>query len=800
MIFSLVVLSYTSVMRKALIIAGSVLLAVLIVLTSVSYVLVQKSFTRVDGAVPLQGITSEVRIYRDSWGVPNIYAENERDLFFAQGYVQAQDRLFQMDLYRRMGSGTLAEVFGDMALDLDRFSRTVGLRRIASGSCSAMDQETRRVLEDYSRGVNEFLKNNGDNLPVEFALLGYKPAPWQPLDTMTISEVIGWNLGKNWEVELLRGRLVQKLGPGKAAQLLAPYPDGSPLIVPPELMTRPLGTTVAIGLHGGSDCLGSNNWVIDGAKSVTGKPLLANDPHLSVMMPSIWYETGLHGAGFNVAGVSLPGCPLVIIGHNEDISWGITNLPADVQDLFMEKINPANEAQYEYKGKWENMQFLDEPIVVRGRSQPDKLKVRITAHGPIMDTAIKGLEQPLAIQWSGNCQSTLLKSAYLLDRAHSWAEFRQALRYWDSPSQNIVYADKDGNIGYQSTGLIPIRGKGKGMVPAPGWTGEYDWTGYIPYDELPNLLNPSTHFVVTANNKVVSDNYTYFLGYDWSPPFRAQRITDLLKAKKVLAVDDFKHIQGDVFDIPASVFCPYLYGITPRDASEKQALELIKKWDFNDRADLPEPAIFHTFYVKLLGNTLRDKLGDKLFNDYAKAMGGSGDVHTVFLSGIIGDNNNDWFDDTQTAIKETRDDIISKSFAEAIAELTGKFGSDSLKWKWGELHKTVFDHVLGRIPLLGAVFSRGPVPTPGSRYTVDVSAFDYNKPYGVTAIPSYRQIIDWSNPGRSLAMHTTGQSGLVFSSHYDDMLNSWVNVQYHTMLFDRKDVEADKQALLVLTP
>jgi penicillin amidase len=553
-------------------------------------------------------------------------------------------------------------------------------------------------------------------------------------------------------------------------------------------------------LQGESDIVGSNNWVIDGQKSATGKPLLANDPHLSVMMPSIWYETDMHTDGFEAAGVSLPGCPLIIIGRNKDISWGITNLPADVQDFFIEKINPSNSLQYEYKGQWKDMQVISDPIKVRGRSAPEDFKIRVTVHGPIMDNVIKGLEQPLALQWAGNCRSRLLQSAYMLDKSHNWAEFHEALRYWDAPSQNIVYADTAGNIGYQATGLLPIRAKGQGMVPSPGWTGEYDWTGYIPYDELPSVLNPSTHFVATANNKVVPDSYKYFMGYDWTPPYRAQRITDMINARDKLTVADFEAMHADVFDIPAQILVPYMTGINPSDTREKQALEILKKWDFNDRADAPGPVIFHVFYVKMLRNTLKDKLGDKLFDDYARAMGGSGDTHTVFMIGIIKDNNNAWFDDTRTAAIETRDDILSKSFSEAIAELSGKFGGDPANWKWGDLHKTAFTHVLGRIPGLDPIFSRGPVPTPGSRYTVDVSAFDYNNPYGVVAIPSYRQIIDWSNPDKSLAMHTTGQSGLVFSKHYDDMIPAWLKVQYHTMLFNRTDVEADRQSLLILSP
>ncbi len=787
-------------MRKALVIGGSVLLALALLLTSVSALLIQRSFTPVDGVVEIEGLKSEVKVCRDSWGVPHIYADNEDDLFFAQGYVQAQDRLWQMELHRRMGSGTLSEAFGEATLGSDRFYRAIGLRRCAASSYQSLDPAMQRVLQSYCRGVNAFIGANRDNLPPEFTVLGFKPADWDPTDSLAVSELIAWGLGKNWEVELTRGRLVQKLGEEKAGQLLAPYPQTAPLVVPSELMASPLGTVVASGLHQGSDCLGSNNWVVGGQKTVSGKPLLANDPHLAVMMPSIWYETGLHGAGFEVAGVSLPGCPLINIGRNRDISWGITNLPADTQDFYIEKLNPADGLQYEAKGEWKRLQVIEEEIMIRGRNEAEKLQVRISRHGPLMDNVIKGLEQPLALQWAGYGNSRLLGSVYRLDKARNWDEFHDALQYWDAPSQNIVYADKDGNIGYQSTGLIPVRSKGMGAVPVPGWTGDYDWTGYIPYAELPGVLNPSTHFIVTANNKVVSDNYSYFMTYDWSPPYRAQRITDLLKSKEKLSVQDFMDIHADIYDIPAGIFTPYALMAGPGTAQEKQALEILRKWDFKDRADEAAPAIYQVFYVKLLKNILQDKLGEPLFSDYLMAMGGSGDVHAVFMEGIMRDKDSHWFDDARTPVRESRDDVVKRSLDDALAELSSKYGADPAKWKWGNVHSTWFRSPLGRIPGLDAVFSLGPVPTPGSRYTVNVAAFDYSNPYSVVALPSYRQIIDWSDPDKSLAMHTTGQSGLAFSPHYGDMVPKWLNVEYHTMLFNRADVEAQKQAVLTLKP
>lgn len=776
-------------------------LAILLVISTGSVLIfINRSFPSTSGIIKLHGVHSDVEISRDSWGVPYIYASNEDDLFFAQGYVQAQDRLWQMELYRRMGSGNLSEIFGETTLNMDKFIRTIGLRRYAGESCRLMDEHLRNILISYSKGINEFIRMNSDSLPLEFTVLGFKPTEWEPMDSITIANLIAWNLGKNWEVELLRGRLLQKLGVDWTNRLLAAYPENAPQIIPPELMSRPLGDEVAYKLHIMSEMAGSNSWVIDGSKSVTGKPILANDPHLSVMMPSIWYEMGLHAGEFNVAGACIPGCPLIIIGRNNRISWGITNLPADTQDLFIEKVDPSNKLRYEYKGCWMDMECIDEQIPVRGRSSPEHLKIRITVHGPLLNDVIEGLEQPLALQWIGSCHSNLLKSVYLLDEASNWIEFREALRYWDVPSQNIIYADKDGNIGYQSTGLIPVRRGGMGLTPSPGWSGEYDWIGFIPYEELPSVFNPAQHFIVTANNRVSSDNSTHFIAYDWSPPFRAQRIEDLIRSKEKMSVEDFEQFQSDTFDIPASLIVPYFVNVKMDTEIAKNAQEILKKWDYFDRAESPAPAIFHLAYVKLLKNTLVNKLGDKLYRDYVRAMGGSGDVHVIFMLDILKDNAEEWFYDTQCGDGRTSDSVIKRSFDEAINELCHRFGSDPMKWKWGDLHETCFEHPLGRIPALGPVFNRGPVPTDGSRYTVNVAAFDYDEPFKVTAIPSYRQIIDWGRPDISLSMHSTGQSGMAFSRHYSDMIQSWLKVKYHYLYNQKSIVEQNSKEKLILQP
>ena len=782
--------------RKILWAAGAVFLILLLLATSGGYFFLRRSFPTIEGALRVPGLKSRVEIYRDRWGVPHIYADNIEDLFFAQGYVHAQDRLWQMEFVRRIGHGTLSEVLGEATLDKDRFLRTIGLRRAAEADLALLDEETRLVLESYARGVNAFIESHWDRLPLEFILLGFKPAPWKPVDSLVWGEIMSWELGRNWRMELLRAKLIQKLGEGKAQELIPPYPEDGPLIVPPEAKGYSLLGNPSLPPDEGG--LASNNWVVDGAKSATGKPLLSNDPHLAIQMPSIWYEIGLHGGGFDVVGASFPGAPGVVIGHNNHIAWGVTNAGPDVQDLYIEKVNPDNPHQYEYKGKWEDMEVIEEEIKVKGRAEPERLEVRITRHGPIISEVVEGLKQPLALRWTALEGIQLLRSVLLLDRARNWEEFREALRYWDVPSQNFVYADVDGNIGYQMPGRIPIRAKGQGLVPVPGWTGEYEWEGYIPFEELPSLYNPPTHYIVTANNKIVPDDYPYFISYEWNAPYRAQRIAELLAAKDKLSVEDFERIQADVYSIPGERFCRYLLRLKPQGWLQERAMKQLRAWDFRNGADSTGAAIFQVFYLKLVENTFADELGEELLKDYLGAK--MGVLHHMALERIIDDADNPWFDDVSTPERETRDEIVRRSFQEALDFLGRRFGDHPEQWAWGRLHQAAFEHPLGVVKPLHLIFNRGPFPYGGSGFTVNAASFDYEEPFAVKRIASYRQIVDLSDFANSLSMHTTGQSGQPFHKHYADMISSWRAVEYHPMLFDRERIAADREGLLILIP
>jgi penicillin amidase len=795
------------VLRKVVLGALVLVLVFAVVLGGGAYVVfVRNTFPRTQGTLSVAGLQGPVEVYRDKWGVPHIFAENEHDLFVAQGYVHAQDRLWQMEFNRRVGAGRLSEVLGESTLDSDRFLRTIGLYRAAQADLEVTPPEVLAVLQAYADGVNAFIATHQQSLPLEFTLLGFKPEPWTPADTVVWGKVMSMTLGGNWESELVRQQLITALGEAKVHEVLPPYPAEGPFIIPSEAKSygrldtsflddyqEVKALTGAIGT--GYAALGSNNWVVDGTKTATGRPLLANDTHLDIQMPSIWYEVHLVAGALDVVGFSFPGTPGVIIGHNRDIAWGVTNAGPDTQDLYVEKINPANPNQYEFRGQWEDMTVIAEEIRVKGRSDPEQLTVRLTRHGPLMTPVISDATEQLALRWAALEGGGLFRSVYLLDRASNWDEFRTALHYWQAPSQNFVYADKDGNIGYQMPGDIPIRAKGQGLVPVPGWTGEYEWTGYIPFDELPFVYNPPTHYIVTANNKVVPDRYPYFISAEWADPSRAQRISDLLHKNDNLTVDDMRDIQADTYSIPAAKLMPYVLALGPEGWLQERAFKFLRAWDFRVDKDSGAAGIMEAIVWRTLVNTFGDELENAGISDRTWMASVSG------LFNIMQQRDNPWFDDVRTPEVEDRDAILRRSVQEAMEFWSRRFGDlvgnlDS-QWAWGKLHTATFDHPLGSVKPLDLIFNRGPLAARGSWCTVDAAAYAAGD-FAMTAVSSQRQIVDvgaWEN---SRSQHTTGQSGQPFNKHYDDMIQSWEAVKHHPMLYEKDDIVANQEALLTL--
>jgi penicillin amidase len=459
----------------------------------------------------------------------------------------------------------------------------------------------------------------------------------------------------------------------------------------------------------------------------------------------------------------------------------------------VERLNPINPDQYEFLGEWEEMTIMEESIQVKGQDEPETLVVRFTRHGPVMTPVLEGVEQVLALRWTALDGGQLLRSFYMLDHASNWEEFREALRYFQAPAQNLVYADVEGNIGYQMPGDIPIRAKGEGLVPVPGWTGEYEWTGYIPFEELPSTLNPPAHYIVTANHKVVSDDYPYFISHEWAEPFRAQRITDLLEANDELTVDDFRSIQADAYSAPAAALTPDLLRVGAQDWRQERAFALLRDWDYQLASSSPAAAVSEVLLWRLMDNTFGDELEDAGISE-SSFLG-----FASSLMGIIDDPDNLWFDDASTREVETRDDIIRQSAAETVDFWGRRFGDQPRDWAWGKVHFAEFEHSLGSVWPLHLILNRGPVPARGSAETVDAAGYTRGV-FSIRVLASQRQIVDIGEWGGSLSQHTTGQSGQPFHKHYADMIKPWQQVDPHPMWFERDSIRANMEGLLILEP
>jgi penicillin amidase len=772
---------------------------------------------RTQGTLTAPGLNGPVEIIRDRWGVPHIFAKDEHDLFFAQGYVQAQDRLWQMEMGRQLANGTLASMMGAAAVPVDRFIRTLGPRRAAERGWTRVQGDARAIAEAYARGVNARLQC--EPLPLECSIFGVTPALWTPVDTLARGNLLALALGGNHRLELFRARLLAEVGEELTAMILPPHAPDTPLIVPPEAMNlRGLrgvkeldGLDTVDGLLGDPNIVsGSNNWVVHGERTASGKPLLANDVHIGLGLPSTWYESGLHGGRFDVVGFTLPGVPLVVLGHNGHMAWGMSNLGPDTQDFYIEKLDdPKAPRRYEFKGEWHDLEVLREEIPVRGGA-PVPLEIRITRHGPIMNEVLsrelKPDSEPLALRWALHDSAPLLPALVRMNVAGNWKDFRAALELWESPGQNFVYADVEGNIGYQATGKIPIRAAGhQGLVPVPGWSGEYEWQGWIPFKELPASHNPPAGFAATANNKITSDDYPYLIAHNWFPGYRAKRITDLLAASTKQTVEDMRRIQAETYSLPAEALRPYLLAaVKPADALQTRALEEVKSWDLCFETDRIGATVYQTWYITLLRHLLSNKLGKELVERYlASEYERHGSMHMPWVIGLMEKPDSEWFDDPRTPERETRDDLLRRSFTESLQWLSQRYGADPSGWRWGRVHTMTFINApLGRIGLgwVRRAFNSRTMPARGDNYTVDGASFLWSRPYEVVHGTALRMIIDLSDFSKSVGIHTPGQSEHLYHPHRDDLMEMSQKVEFHPLLFTRQQVEAHAEGTLTLQP
>ena len=821
-----------------------VLLLVLIVALGVFGVfLVRRSFPRINGEIEVAGLSSTVEVIRDPDGVPHIYATTTHDLFFAQGYVHAQDRFWQMDFWRHIGAGRLSEMFGDSQVDSDMFLRSLDFTGLAEQEVAALSDEDRAVLEAYAEGVNAYLADRSPSqISLEYAILAlqnseYEIEAWTPVNTLTWAKVMSWDLSWNMLQEVDRATLSADFPVERIEQLYPDYPQDHPVIVPSDqaptaqapAMTMSAGSLTALAnaaerarsvwdlTGGGFSGIGSNNWVVGGSRTESGLPILANDPHLSIQMPSIWYLNGLHclettpGCPYQVTGFSFAGIPGVIIGHNDRIAWGVTNESADTQDLFIEKMNPDDPGQYEYQGEWVDAERRSETIVVAGGNDID-YEVLVTRHGPIIsDTYFDGppfersnLELPdqyaVSLAWQSLQPSTLVEAIMGIDRATGYEEFRAAMSKWDIAAQNVVYADVDGNIAYQSTGEVPIRADGDGSWPVPGWTGDYEWTGIVPFEDLPRLFNPPRDSVATANNPVIAGTDP-FLSVDSDLGYRAARIEQMIQDSDLYTVDSAQAMQRDNRDGGAASLVPFLLGVSSDDAAVAVTQDLLRPWSegadaFQAAGDSAGAAAYQATWTHLLELTFHDELPEDSWPE-----GGSRWFEVV--ARLLETPDDPWWDDASTSEVEDRDAILETAMTAAHAELTDLLG-DPASWKWSRLHTASFENqTLGQsgIGPIEWLFNRNaPQRLGGGADIVNAVGFYPPDGYVVDWIPSMRMVIDLSDFASSTAGNTTGQSGHAFNSHYDDQLEDWVDGEQHPLRWTREQVEEDVEARLTLAP
>ncbi|MFO8036180.1 MAG: penicillin acylase family protein [Anaerolineales bacterium] len=811
----------------------------------------QRAYPQIEGEMAMPGLIKPVEIIRDDWGIPHIYAQNSHDLFFAQGVVHAQDRFWQMDMWRHQGAGRLSELLGGSTLETDKFLRTLGWERVAMTELSNLDEEERSVLESYAEGVNAYLaQRSGIELGLEYTFLpllnrGYQPDPWTPLNSLTWAKAMAWDLRGNLGTEIDRALLLKSMDREEVNTLYPPYPDNHPVITAPGATRNgpshpaaskykedqgashiPWETIIPILEHTkntltrldhlrgiGSEGIGSNSWAISGEHTDTGKPYLANDPHLGQQIPSIWYEVGLHcqpkgsDCPIDIVGFSFAGVPGIIIGHNDRIAWGFTNVGSDVMDLYIEKINPENPDQYRFQGKWVDMEILTEEIRVAGGATIE-LEVRKTRHGPIIGEVYgleefseqAGIEVPedyaLALQWTALEPSCVFCAIWDFNQAESWEEFRKAASEFAVPAQNLIYADVDGNIGYQMPGTIPIRNPGHdGMLPIPGWTGEYEWQGTIPFDDLPYAFNPPEGYLITANNAVVGEDYPYLITKQWSYGYRAQRIEEMIQsAPRPITQEVIQTFQGDNKDLLAEKLVPLIMDLPIDNLSLMEARALLATWDYQADMDSAPTALYMVFWQTLLDTVLSDDLPET-YN------AGVDSCAKEIIRRLISQPRHPWWDDKDTRKVETRDEILLRTLHQTVKKLKRKQGPDPNGWSWGGLHTITFTHdVMSSLPVIKTAFNRGPYPTAGGNAIVNANGWSEENPFHVDSLPSMRMIVDLRDLTQSLTINTTGQSGHPYHPHYIDMVEDWRTIQYHPMLWGKSSVEAQAEGTLRLIP
>lgn len=797
--------------------------ALLFAFVTISIGWMRSSLPQTDGTIALKGPQDTITIARDSRGIPHIDASSEMDLAFAMGFAHAQDRLWQMEMNRRIGSGRVSEVLGEAGLGFDRYFRILGFTHRAQSALDALPEEATKLLEAYAKGVNAFVANHPGALPPEFVLTGITPEPWQPVDSLIWQKMMWLDLSGNARQEVARAQLLMKLTPEQVASLYPAYPGEAARTMPSLASLYNNSPVVAAAKAIGPEKpsgYGSNNWVVSGSKTESGKPLLANDPHLGLTTPSIWYLTRLHNRSndSNTVGVSFPGAPGIVLGRNDRIAWGFTNTAPDIMDLFIEKL--VDGEKYLTPDGPADFSVREEVIKVRGADDV-VLSVRETRHGPVVSDIFNGSEaftgddHVIALQWTALMpEDTGTIALQKLGSAKNFADFQAAGLLYAGPQQNMIYADIDGNIGYYAPARVPVRHPDNeigGLLPSPGWDAKYDWQGFLPYEELPTRFNPESGVIATANEKIIDDDYPHFITHDWSLPYRGNRIRAELATTDSHTLETFGNLHADVVSDMARDILPWMLA----NLEETPVKEALANWSGVMDVDLAEPLIFYGWlrhYQQLL---IEDELGD-MFTSFRRerprliksslywaSQAESDSWNTGYYSLPVIDRNSAlaWCDDVTTDDTETCSALANRALASTLEELSAKYGDNWQNWRWGDSHVLHQSHrPMSQIPGMKDIFGLT-AAVPGGRFTVNVAGVSSN-PRSLnqsTFGPSYRGIFDLSDLDKSLYVQPTGQSGNPFSAHFSDLFNDWRAVDYFTIP-TKTTMPEDTKAVLKLVP
>ncbi|KAF0151522.1 MAG: peptidase S45 penicillin amidase [Ignavibacteria bacterium] len=805
------------------------LLIILTVLSGITFFMLKNTLPKYDDEKNLSGISAEVKIFRDKWGIPMIKAENDEDAAFALGFVHAQDRLFQMDVARRAGEGRLSEIFGTQTIDVDIMFRTVGIYKAAKESFPKLNPLSQKILVAYSNGVNEYLKAAKGNYTPEIDVLGYDPYTWEPEHSLVIAKLMGWELNISWWTDLMFSHLIQKFGETKARELIPDFPQNAPTIIPFGLQSLSSITRGLIdvdksyreftGFRGTH--IGSNNWVVNGNKAVSGKSMIANDPHLAFTAPGRWYFAMIRSKEWNVEGFTLAGLPAVVIGKNQNISWAMTNVMADDADFYAEKIDSSG-TKYFVDGKWRELAITKDTIHVKD-SLNVVYEIKKTHRGAIVSDIhqlrkyypnIEVETATLSMRWTGQDFSDEMFAALSLNKAKNWEDFKEALSYFTLPGQNFVYADAFGNIGYVCAAKLPIRANNSPTLVFDGTSSASDWKGFVPYDEMPKLFNPPQNYIASANNKIVN-GFPYHISNIWEPSSRIERIAELLTSKEKHSVSDFKKYQNDFVSPFAKKITKHLISafkdVKLHDKNLKTALDLLENWDgeMSIRSQAP------TIYAFFLKNLIKNVIGDEMSNDLLKEYVFAANILYRKIEELM-QSDSSLFDDVKTQAIETKDDMLRKSLADALSELERDYGTEVYNWQWGEIHKVTFKHIFGgKFSLLDKLINIGPFEIGGDGTTVFNTEYSFselyetehnsNLPHRTKKFenklgPTMRYIYDYSQPDYFYFILPAGQSGHFMSDHYKDMTKMWLKGNYLRLPLKESEFIQNTESTLTLLP